>query len=267
VTLAEALVAGASDLLELEPFELAAFPRLPRPGTAAEEIVFYETVPGGAGYVEELAQRLPEVALAAQERLYGHGCIRACYLCLKHYRNQRWHAFFDKDCVRDLLAAIAALDPVSGARATAGAGLAALTNALAARVAELRPAPPGMPREGPQSHIEAVLLDALRAVPGLPPPVPQYAVKDGDRIVTVPDFAYPDQRIAIFCDGFAYHGNPETLELDAQKRNWLQRNGWLVLTYWGRSILKKPNACAQEVADVYRQRTARAPLSPVNQNA
>lgn len=267
VTLAEALVAGASDLLELEPFELAAFPRLPRPGTTAEEIVFYETVPGGAGYVEELAQRLPEVALAAQERLYGHGCIRACYLCLKHYRNQRWHAFFDKDCVRDLLAAIAALDPVSGARATAGAGLAALTNALTARVAELRPAPPGVPREGPQSHIEAVLLDALRAVPGLPPPVPQYAVKDGDRIVTVPDFAYPDQRIAIFCDGFAYHGNPETLELDAQKRNWLQRNGWLVLTYWGRSILKKPNACAQEVADVYRQRTARAPLSPVNQNA
>lgn len=256
VTLAEALLAGAGDLLELEPYELAAFPRLARPGDVADEIVFYETVPGGAGYVEEMARRLPEVAQAARERLYGHQCLGGCYLCLKHYRNQRWHPFFDKDAIRDLLAAIAAIEPVTGAAARAGAGVRALRASLESRQSELASSPPGSRQPGPESPIEAALLEALRSVPGIPIPRMQYEVKDGDRIVTVPDFAYPDARIAVFCDGFAFHGNQDTLELDARKRNWLQRNGWLVLTYWGRSILKAPAACAREIADVYRQRTS-----------
>ncbi|HXG43402.1 MAG TPA: DEAD/DEAH box helicase [Gemmatimonadales bacterium] len=255
VTLAEALLAGAGDLLELEPYELAAFPRLARPGDVADEIVFYETVPGGAGYVEEMAKRLPEVAGAAQERLYRHECVRGCYLCLKHYRNQRWHPFFDKDAIRDLLAAIAAVESVAGVTARPGAGVRALRENLEARRNELAVSPPGSRRPGPQSPIEATLLEALRSVAGLPLPDMQYEVKDGDRIVTVPDFAYPGAKIAVFCDGFAFHGNQDTLELDAQKRNWLQRNGWLVLTYWGRAILKDPDACAREIAEVYRQRT------------
>jgi len=254
VTLAEALLAGSGDLLELEPYELAAFPRLAKPQDVAEEIVFYETVPGGAGYVEEMARRLPEIAEAARQRLYGHHCRRGCYLCLKHYRNQRWHAFFDKDAVRDVLAAIAVMDPVVGVCAEGGAGVRQLRTNLQARSGELAAAPPGTSRTGPQSPIEARLLEALRAIPELPSPVMQYEVKDGDRIVTIPDFAYPDARIAVFCDGFAYHGNQDTLELDARKRNWLQRSGWLVLTYWGRSIERAADACAREIADVYRQR-------------
>ncbi len=256
VTLAEALLAGAGDLLELEPYELAAFPRSARPGDVADEVVFYETVPGGAGYVEEMARRLPEVARAAQQRLYGHQCLRGCYLCLKHYRNQRWHAFFDKDSIRDLLAAIAAMDPVGEAPTVAGAGARTLRAALEARQEELAPSAPGSRRTGPQSAIEAQLLEALRLIPGLPIPTMQYEVRDGERIITVPDFAYPDAKIAVFCDGFAFHGNQDTLELDARKRNWLQRNGWLVLTYWGRSIQQAPAVCAREIEAVYWQRTA-----------
>jgi G:T-mismatch repair DNA endonuclease (very short patch repair protein) len=163
-------------------------------------------------------------------------------------------AFFDKDAIRDLLAAIAAMEPVAGTAGRAGTGVRALEVSLESRQRELASSPPGSKREGPQSPIEATLLEALRAMPGLPIPVMQYEVKDGDRIVTVPDFAYPDARIAVFCDGFAFHGNQDTLELDARKRNWLQRNGWLVLTYWGRSIVREPIACAQEIADVYWQR-------------
>jgi hypothetical protein len=254
VTLAEALLAGAADLLELEPYELAAFPRLAKPGDVADEIVFYETVPGGAGYVEEMARRLPEVAEAARERLYGHQCLRGCYLCLKHYRNQRWHPFFDKDGIRDMLAAIAAMEPASASPSVAGVGVRTLRASLESRRVDLAPSPPGNKRPGPQSPIEATLLEALRSVAGLPIPTMQYEVRDGDRVVTVPDFAYPEARIAVFCDGFAFHGNQDTLELDAKKRNWLQRNGWLVLTYWGRSIQRAAERCACEIADVYRQR-------------
>ncbi len=258
VTLAEALLAGAGDLLELEPYELAAFPRTARENDAADEIVFYETVPGGAGYAEEMARRLPEVAAAARQRLYGHQCAGGCYLCLKHYRNQRWHAFFDKDGIRDLLSAIAAMDPVAPTRGQAGQGIRTLRAALEARRSDLASAPPGLRRTGPQSPIEEKLLSALRSVGAAPEPEPQYEICDGDRLVTVADFAYPEARIAVFCDGFAFHGNPETLELDARKRNWLQRNGWLVLTYWGRTILRAPEDCAREIAQVYAARRVKS---------
>ena len=93
--------------------------------------------------------------------------------------------------------------------------------------------------KGPQSPIEAQLLEALQKVPGLPTPELQYEIRNGDRLVTVPDFAYPGARIAVFCDGFAFHGNPDTLELDAKKRNWLQsREGGASL---GRPDLLGPN--------------------------
>lgn len=112
-------------------------------------------------------------------------------------------------------------------------------------------------QRGPQSPIESRLLEALQKIPDLPVPVVQYEIRDGDRLVTVPDFAYPDEHIAIFCDGFAFHGNAETLELDARKRNWLQsKDGgeWIVLTYWGRTIMRDAKPCAREIADTHRRR-------------
>ena len=68
--------------------------------------------------------------------------------------------------------------------------------------------------------------------------------------MTVPDFAWPDLKLAVYCDGYAYHGDPASLELDARKRNWLQGQGWAVLTFWGRTILQNPQRCAAEVANV-----------------
>lgn len=75
--------------------------------------------------------------------------------------------------------------------------------------------------------------------------------------MTVPDFAWEDAKLAVYCDGFGVHGNAEKLDLDAAKRNSLQGRGWIVLTYWGRTILKNADACAQQIADIYRQRSSR----------
>ncbi len=257
VTLAEALVAGAGAVLELEPRELQAFVRRRRDESIDDQIVIYETAPGGAGYVEDLARRLPEVAQAARERLYEHTCFGACYLCLKHYSNQRWHPFFDKDAVRDVLLTLSQLDPVPPTATQAGAGPERLRGELKKRDAALRAGErlPGMP--GPQSPIEWKLFEALRTISGLPEPVPQFEIRDGTRLVTVPDFAYPEERIAIFCDGFAFHGDAATLQMDAQKRNYLQAQGWSVLTYWGATIQRDPAACAREVAALHGQRHAR----------
>ena len=64
----------------------------------------------------------------------------------------------------------------------------------------------------------------------------------------------PTGGVAVYCDGFAFHGTAETLALDASKRNLLQSRGWVVVTYWGRTILKDAEACAAQVAQIYRQR-------------
>jgi ATP-dependent helicase YprA (DUF1998 family) len=256
VTLAEALLAGAGNLLELEPYELNAFVRPAPEGTVEEQIIFYETVPGGAGYVEEMARRLADVAEAASRRLYGHRCSKACYLCLKHYRNQRWHAFFDKDRVRDLILTLGKCDPVEPFETLSGASVQTLQQMLVERREEagtgaIQDPPTGRYRKG---AIEEPLRQALERIPDVPPGSRNLEIRDGDRLVTVPDFAWEDVNVAVYCDGFAIHGNRETLELDARKRNLLQSRGWVVLTFWGRTILRDPDACANQIAQVYRAR-------------
>jgi ATP-dependent helicase YprA (DUF1998 family)/RNA polymerase subunit RPABC4/transcription elongation factor Spt4 len=256
VTLAEALLIGAQTLLELEPYELNTFTRNALQEGGSEQIVIYETVPGGAGYVEEIARRLPEVAQAAQERLYGHQCAKACYLCLKHYRNQKWHSFFDKDRVRDVLAVLAQHEPVEQVGGQPGIGLETLSKMVKERNDEFWSGGASDPQTGRyrKGHIEEILKEALERTHDLPLGIRDLEIKDGDRLITVPDFAWEDIKLAIYCDGFSFHGNQETLELDAKKRNWLQSQGWVVLTYWGRTILKNPAACAKEIAQIYHQR-------------
>ncbi|MER3405155.1 MAG: hypothetical protein C4289_08335, partial [Chloroflexota bacterium] len=250
VTLAESLRAGAGRLLELEPEELGVFVRNTHSGSPVEQIIFYETVPGGAGYLEEMAERLPEVARAAQEALYGHGCLKACYLCLKHYRNQSWHPLFDKDLVRDVLCSLASLEPVQPEEAGYGAGAERLCRMLEARRTDSEETF----RRYPKGEIEEVLRAALERM-GIADGQRDYEIRDEEgRLITVPDFAWPDLKVAVFCDGYAYHGDPETLELDAKKRNVLQARGWSVLTFWGRTILKDVESCAQAVRQVLQAR-------------
>ena len=255
VTLAEALLVGAQTLLELEPYELHSFirPAIEEGGPA--QIVIYETVPGGAGYVDEIARRLSEVTRAAQDRLYGHHCAKACYLCLKHYRNQKWHPFFDKDRIRDILVVLSQHDPVEPVSGEPGTVSEALVQMVKEREEEYRSGGThdshGRYRKG---HIEELLKEALERISQLPPGIRDYEIFDGERLITVPDFTWEEVKLAVFCDGFSVHGNPETLELDARKRNWLQSQGWVVLTYWGRTISKNPDTCANEIFQIYSQR-------------
>ncbi len=259
VTLAESLLAGAGELLELEPGELHAFVRKSPEGASGEQIVFYETVPGGAGYVEEIASRLAEVARAAEKRLFRHECQKACYLCLKHYRNQGWHPFFNKEAILELLLILSEQEPVAAVERQAGEGQRELVRMLDLRRREaaagaVKDPATGKYRRGP---IEESLLAALSRIPELPPGQRDLEIKEGDRLITVPDFAWDDVKLAVYCDGYAVHGAVETLALDAEKRNFLQGRGWTVLTYWGRTIIKDAGRCARQIADLYKKRAAR----------
>ena len=55
--------------------------------------VLFDTVPGGAGYAQRIADNLPELFQAALERVDHCECgpETSCYNCLRTYGNQLWH--------------------------------------------------------------------------------------------------------------------------------------------------------------------------------
>lgn len=245
-TLGKALVVGAQEVLEIEPDEVAYMAH--RDGTDGWSVALYETAPGGAGYLAKLAGSLGLWATAAHQRLFGHSCDKACYRCLKSYRNQFEHGRLNKEMVRPFLFALAGVpDAVGAAPGTVGDGMRQTRTWLNTRA-------DGQPSAG--TPIERALETAIRVDGRLPPPAAQYEIRNEDgSLLTVPDFAYPDSRIAIFCDGFAFHGNAATLADDARKRNRLQAMGWLVLTFWGRQLLRDPARCVDEIRAALEHRT------------
>jgi ATP-dependent helicase YprA (DUF1998 family) len=247
-TLGKALVVGAQEILEVEQDEIAYFSH--PDGVGGWTLVFYETAPGGAGYLEQLASNLGRWAAAASERLFNHECERACYRCLKSARNQFDHALLDKELVRSILFQLSEAEQVGTPRSgRAGEGRELSAQWLYASAA----APQSDPSSG--TVIEKRLHEAIVAGQRLPEPIPQYQiVGEPGSILTIPDFAYPDKKIAIYCDGFAYHGNVDTLGKDARKRNELQGKGWAVLTFWGQQILRNPGACEAQIWQCYQFR-------------
>lgn len=247
-TLGKALVVGAQERLEIEQDEIAYFQH--PDGAGGWTLVFYETAPGGAGYLEQLAESLPAWAQAAFDRLFKHDCERACYRCLKTARNQFDHAILNKELVRSVLFQLSRVRSIAPPRnGRAGDGRTSGVEWLHRLESERQSQPTS------NTAIEKALLEAIRQGGRLPDPLPQFEIADeaGKRL-TVPDFAYPDRRIAIYCDGFAYHGNREALESDARKRNLLQAMGWTALTFWGRQILRDPGGCESQIWQCFQYR-------------
>jgi G:T-mismatch repair DNA endonuclease (very short patch repair protein) len=244
-TLGKALVIGSQERLEIEQDEIAYFHH--PDGAGGWTVVLYETAPGGAGYLQQLAQNLPAWAQAAHDRLFKHDCERACYRCLKTARNQFDHALLNKEIVRSALFQLGVVQPLASPRTgRAGDARASSVEWLHRLDTERRAHPTA------DTAIEQALLRAIREVGRLPVLIPQFEILDSDgKRLTIPDFAFPDHRIAIYCDGFAYHGNREVLENDARKRNILQAMGWTVLTFWGRQILRNPNTCEAQIWQCY----------------
>ena len=246
-TLGTALVAGAAELLELEADEIAFFSH-PEPDAGAT-ITFYETVPGGAGYLTTLAARLSEWAKVSVDRLFAHECSGACYGCLKSYRNQPFHHLLNKNLVRDALFQFSTHERLGDPfETTTNQGLKLSNNWIEGDV----PAPADPSTE--DTVIERRLFEAIANGGRLPAPVKQREFRSGDVLVTVADFAYEAEKIAIYCDGFAFHGMPENLAADAQKRNHLQSLGWMVLTFWGQTILRNSERCEEQIWRAFTHR-------------
>lgn len=99
--------------------------------------------------------------------------------------------------------------------------------------------------------IEVRLEEAIRIKSRLPQPEKQKRFFQDGKLLTVADFAYSDKKIAIFCDGWRYHGEKGVVSSDAKKRNQLTAHGWRVLTFWGKEIYRDPEGCEAQIWDTY----------------
>jgi len=61
------------------------------------------------------------------------------------------------------------------------------------------------------------------------------------------DFAFPEQRIAIEIDGFAFHSDHAAFQNDRVRQNWLALQGWQVLRFTWLDLTQQPQRVLAEI--------------------
>jgi very-short-patch-repair endonuclease len=61
------------------------------------------------------------------------------------------------------------------------------------------------------------------------------------------DIAFPDQRVVIEIDGWAFHSNHEAFQKDRKRQNWLALRGWQVLRFTWLDLTAHPGRVRAEI--------------------
>lgn len=99
------------------------------------------------------------------------------------------------------------------------------------------------------SGFEASAVRLVRKV-GLPDPVLQHCVRDGDFVACL-DLAWPAIRWAVECDSLAHHFGKRAHEWDRLRRRRLRRLGWDVVEVTYDQVTKQPAATGRELRELY----------------
>ncbi len=75
------------------------------------------------------------------------------------------------------------------------------------------------------------------------------------------DFAWPDGRLAVEVDGYAWHSSPDQMRRDQRRRNSLIQSGWIVLVYTWRDVTEEPRRVGEQISAAYRRATSRRRLT------
>jgi very-short-patch-repair endonuclease/flavin-binding protein dodecin len=99
----------------------------------------------------------------------------------------------------------------------------------------------------PQSVMESRMNRLIRQAM-LPPPLPQHWITDKvGRVVARPDFAYPDQRLAIECQSYRWHFGRRKWHHDLERSNELTRLGWRVLYFTWDQLRIEPDSVLDRI--------------------
>jgi len=77
----------------------------------------------------------------------------------------------------------------------------------------------------------------------------QYEIYTDGTLLTVTDFYIESGKIAIYCDGFKYHYNKESVIKDRNQDRALQFLGYKVLRYTGSEIVGNLDKCVREIKE------------------
>ncbi len=104
--------------------------------------------------------------------------------------------------------------------------------------------------------------------------------KNNRKVFGKPDFTLKKHKIAVFADSEFWHGKDwevhkhdhksniefwhrkieRNMERDREVKNTLEREGWIVIRFWGTDIKKNPAGCANEVIKAIGTRNAKGNL-------
>lgn len=102
-SLTSALLAGASQVIDVPRTELDGLFRPSEEQDGTAEIIIYDNVPGGAGYSRKIGERFQEVLKQAYQIVESCSCESSCYDCLRTYSNQAFHHELNRRTVRSFL--------------------------------------------------------------------------------------------------------------------------------------------------------------------
>lgn len=102
------------------------------------------------------------------------------------------------------------------------------------------------------SHFEEHALRLVRSV-GLPEPVLQHPVRDGDFVAHL-DLAWPDIRWWLECDSVAWHTGKQPHEWDRQRRRRLKRLAWDGVEVTYDDVTVRRDRTAQELRELFHAR-------------
>jgi very-short-patch-repair endonuclease len=85
------------------------------------------------------------------------------------------------------------------------------------------------------------LLRVLLHEAGIPRPRTQYRVREHGQEVARVDFCWPEQRLVVEADGYAFHSSRDDYRRDRRRMNDLERLGWRVLRFSWEDVTQRPD--------------------------
>ncbi|MBW1716033.1 MAG: DEAD/DEAH box helicase [Deltaproteobacteria bacterium] len=102
-SLKAAIIEASNSIAGAESGEIGGFTRKVTSEGEHRDLILYDSVPGGAGYVRKAATQINEILTAARSILDGCQCEKSCYKCLRSYENQFEHKLLDKRLIQPYL--------------------------------------------------------------------------------------------------------------------------------------------------------------------
>jgi Transcriptional regulator, AbiEi antitoxin len=110
----------------------------------------------------------------------------------------------------------------------------------------------GEPVGDTDTEFETLALRLVRSV-GLPNPVPQYEVRDGDFVAYL-DLAWPDVMWFVECDSLDAHFGKGPHEWDRARRRRLKKLGWDPVEVTYDDVTKRATQTGRELRELYEAR-------------